>query len=54
VSTLVLSGGESLVALRKAAQAVDEKLPDSRIVLMPGQVHPALATPAPSCSRPRC
>ena len=42
--TLVLSGGESPAALRKAAEAVDEALPDSRIVVMPGQGHAAMDT----------
>jgi pimeloyl-ACP methyl ester carboxylesterase len=44
VSTLVLSGGESPAALRKAAKAVDEALPDSRSVVMPGQGHAAMDT----------
>src|SRR3712207_5683294 len=34
--TLVLSAGESPAALRKAAEVVDETLPDPRIVVMPG------------------
>jgi len=42
--TLMLSGDESPVALRKAAQAVDETLPDSRIVVMAGQEHAAMDT----------
>jgi pimeloyl-ACP methyl ester carboxylesterase len=44
VPTLVLSGGESPAALRKAGEAVDEALPDSRIVVMPGQGHAAMDT----------
>ena len=44
VPTLVLSGDESPVALRKAAEAVDETLPDSRIVVMTGQGHAAMDT----------
>jgi pimeloyl-ACP methyl ester carboxylesterase len=44
VPTLVLSGGESPAALRKAAEAVDEALPDSRVVVMPGQGHAAMDT----------
>jgi pimeloyl-ACP methyl ester carboxylesterase len=44
VPTLVLSGGESLVALRKAAEAVDETLPDSRSAVMAGQGHAAMDT----------
>ena len=42
--TLVLSGGESPAALRKAAEAVDEALPDSRLVVMEGQGHAAMDT----------
>jgi pimeloyl-ACP methyl ester carboxylesterase len=44
VATLVLSGGESPAALRKAAEAVDEALPDSRRLVMPGQGHAAMDT----------
>ncbi len=44
VPTLLLSGGDSPAALRKAAEAVDEALPDSRIVVMPGQGHAAMDT----------
>ena len=44
VPTLLLSGGDSPAALRKAAQAVDEVLPDSRIVVMEGQGHSAMDT----------
>jgi pimeloyl-ACP methyl ester carboxylesterase len=44
VSTLVLSGGDSPAALRKAAEAVDEALPESRSVAMPGQGHAAMDT----------
>lgn len=44
VPTLVLSGGESPAALRKAGEAVDRALPDSRIVVMPGQGHAAMDT----------
>jgi pimeloyl-ACP methyl ester carboxylesterase len=44
VPTLLLSGGDSPAALRKAAEAVDEVLPDSRIVVMPGQGHAAMDT----------
>src|ERR687889_1290738 len=36
VPTLLLSGGDSPAALRKAAEEVDEMLPDSRLVVMPG------------------
>jgi pimeloyl-ACP methyl ester carboxylesterase len=41
---LMLAGGESPVALRKAAEAVDEALPDSRLVVMEGQGHAAMDT----------
>jgi pimeloyl-ACP methyl ester carboxylesterase len=44
VPTLLLSGGDSPAALRKAAKAVDEALPDSRVVDMPGQGHAAMDT----------
>ena len=44
VPTLLLSGGESPAALLRAAEAVDDALPDSRIVVMPGQGHAALDT----------
>jgi pimeloyl-ACP methyl ester carboxylesterase len=40
----VLSGGESPAALRKAAEAVDGTLPDSRIVIMSGHGHAAMDT----------
>jgi pimeloyl-ACP methyl ester carboxylesterase len=41
---LLLAGGDSPVALRKAAQAVNEALPDSRLVVMKGQGHAAMDT----------
>ena len=41
---LLLAGGDSPVALRKAAEAVDAALPDSRIVVMDGQGHSAMDT----------
>ena len=41
---LLLAGGDSPVALRKAAEAVDEALPDSRLVVMEGQGHAAMDT----------
>ena len=44
VPTLLLSGGESPAALRKAAEAVKETLSDSRIVVMAGQGHVAMDT----------
>ena len=42
--TLLLSGGDSPTALRKAAEAADEALPNSRLVVMPGQGHSAMDT----------
>lgn len=42
--TLLLAGGESPAALRKAAEAVDGALPDSRLVVMDGQGHSAMDT----------
>jgi pimeloyl-ACP methyl ester carboxylesterase len=44
VPTLLLSGGSSPAALRKAAETVNGALPDSRIVVMPGQGHAAMDT----------
>ncbi len=44
VPTLVLSGGDSPAALRKAGETVDEALPDSRIVVMPAHGHAAMDT----------
>jgi pimeloyl-ACP methyl ester carboxylesterase len=44
VPTLLLSGGESPAALRKAVETVEEALPDSRIVVMAGQGHLAMDT----------
>ena len=44
VPTLLLGGGESPAALRKAGEAVDGALPDSRIVVMPGHGHAAMDT----------
>ena len=41
---LMLAGGDSPVAMRKAAEAVDEALPDSRLVVMEGQGHSAMDT----------
>ena len=41
---LLLAGGESPDALKKAAEAVDEALPDSRLVVMEGQGHAAMDT----------
>jgi pimeloyl-ACP methyl ester carboxylesterase len=44
VPTLVLSGGDSPAALKSAAEAVAEALPDCRVVGMPGQGHAAMDT----------
>jgi pimeloyl-ACP methyl ester carboxylesterase len=44
VPTLLLSGGESPAALTKAAEAVEEMLPDSRLVVMAGHGHAAMDT----------
>lgn len=44
VSTLLLLGGDSPAIFREAEKAVDETLPDSRIVVMPGQGHSAMDT----------
>ena len=44
VPTLLLSGGDSPAAFRKAGEAVDRALPDSRVVVMPGQGHSAMDT----------
>ena len=42
--TLLLAGDESPAAFRKAAEAVDGTLADSRIVVMEGQGHSAMDT----------
>lgn len=44
VPTLLLSGGESPPDFRTAVEAVDAALPDSRIVVLPGQGHVAIDT----------
>jgi pimeloyl-ACP methyl ester carboxylesterase len=44
VPTMLLSGGDSPAALKKAAEDVAETLPDSRMVVMPGQGHAAMDT----------
>jgi len=44
VSTLLLSGSESPDFLRAATKAVHAALPNSRIVVMPGQQHVAMST----------
>jgi pimeloyl-ACP methyl ester carboxylesterase len=42
--TLVLLGGDTLPSVKAAAEAVDEALPNSRMVVMPGQGHVAMNT----------
>jgi len=42
--TLLLAGGDSPAAFGKAAEAVDEVVPDSRTVVMDGQGHSAMDT----------
>jgi pimeloyl-ACP methyl ester carboxylesterase len=42
--TLVLSGGDSPMAFVEAGEAVDEALPHSRRLVMPGQGHAAMDT----------
>jgi pimeloyl-ACP methyl ester carboxylesterase len=44
VPTLQLSGGDSPAFLKAADKAVDETLPNCRIVVMPGQGHAAMDT----------
>jgi pimeloyl-ACP methyl ester carboxylesterase len=44
VPTLLLNGSESSPGFRIAVEAVNEALPDSRIVVMPGQGHVAMDT----------
>ncbi|GAA2847813.1 hypothetical protein GCM10010472_00950 [Pseudonocardia halophobica] len=44
VPTLLLNGSESSPGFRMAEEAVDETVPDSRIVVMPGQGHVAIDT----------
>jgi pimeloyl-ACP methyl ester carboxylesterase len=44
VPTLLLSGGDSPAFLQAADRAVDETLPNCRIVVMPGQGHAAMDT----------
>jgi pimeloyl-ACP methyl ester carboxylesterase len=44
VPTLLLSGGDSPTFLKAADKAVDGTLPNSRIVVMPGQGHAAMDT----------
>ena len=42
--TLLLLGGDSPALEKAAAEALDASLPDSRIVVMPGQAHIAQRT----------
>lgn len=42
--TLLLGGDDSPAAFRRASEAVDEALPDSRLVVMEGQGHAAMDT----------
>ena len=44
VPTLLLSGSESPAYLRRATRAVHTALPNSRIIVMPGQQHIAMRT----------
>jgi pimeloyl-ACP methyl ester carboxylesterase len=44
VPTLLLVGGASPAAFRTTVQAVDAALPDSRLVVLPGQGHAAMDT----------
>ena len=42
--TLLLLGGESPPLFKAATEALDEALPDPRVVVMPGQAHVAMRT----------
>lgn len=44
VSTMLLQGGESTDAIKEATNVVHAALPNSRIVVMPGQQHIAMRT----------
>ena len=44
VPTLLLIGGESPSTFEEAEKTVDETLPNSRIVVLPGQRHVAMDT----------
>jgi pimeloyl-ACP methyl ester carboxylesterase len=44
VRTLVLEGGDSSASFKTANKAVDEALPNCRIIVMPGQGHAAMDT----------
>jgi pimeloyl-ACP methyl ester carboxylesterase len=42
VPTLLLTGGESPEFMRRATEALNSTLPDSRIIVLPGQQHVAM------------
>jgi pimeloyl-ACP methyl ester carboxylesterase len=42
VPTLLLAGGDSPEFMRRATEAVDSALPDSRVIVLPGQQHVAM------------
>jgi pimeloyl-ACP methyl ester carboxylesterase len=42
VPTLLLAGGESPAFMRRATEALDSALPNSRVVVLPGQQHVAM------------
>ena len=44
VPTMLLLGGDSPPLFRQAIELVDSALPDSRVVIMPGQQHVAMDT----------
>ena len=44
VPTLLLLGGDSPPLFRQAIEAIDSGLPDSRVVILPGQQHAAMDT----------
>ena len=44
VPTMYLLGGDSPEPFRLACEAVEEALPDCRVVVMPGQTHAAIDT----------
>jgi pimeloyl-ACP methyl ester carboxylesterase len=44
IPTLLLLGGDSPTLFKTASEALDAALPDSRIVIMPGQQHIAIDT----------
>ena len=44
VPTLLLAGGVSATAFHTTARAIARTLPDSRVVVLPGQEHAAMDT----------